>query len=53
VTLEIEVVVDGGVDGEEPLCGSMRFELLLSAFPSSNDSPGEIDARRRGQRNAI
>ena len=30
MALEVESVVDGGVDAEKPLCGAGRFEALPS-----------------------
>lgn len=36
MTLDIEVVVNGGMDGEEPLGRSSRFESLRLALSSSN-----------------
>ena len=36
MTLDVEGVVDGGVDRQEPLGGSRRLELLLFSFALSN-----------------
>ena len=34
--LDVEIIVDGGVCGEEPLSRSLRLELLLFSFSSSD-----------------
>jgi hypothetical protein len=36
MALEVEGVVDGGVDAEKPLSGSRRFEPLQLAFAPSH-----------------
>ena len=36
MTLDVEVVVDGGVDGEKALRGSGRLEALHFSFSSSD-----------------
>jgi hypothetical protein len=37
MALEVEGVVDGGVDAETALCGASRFEALHFPLPSSHD----------------
>src|SRR5271169_3747704 len=37
MALEVEGVVDGGVDAEKPLCGAGRFEALHFPLPPSHD----------------
>jgi hypothetical protein len=37
MALEVEGVVDGGVDAEKPLRGASRFEVLDFSFPPSHD----------------
>lgn len=36
VTLDVEVIVDGGMDGQKLLGGAGRFEVLHFSFSSSN-----------------
>ena len=37
MALEVEGVLDGGVDAEKPLCGADRFEPLHFPLPPSHD----------------
>jgi hypothetical protein len=37
MALEVEGVVDGGVEAEKPLCGAGRFEALHFPLPPSHD----------------
>ena len=37
MALEVEGVVDGGVDAEKPLCGAGRFEALHFPLPPPHD----------------
>ena len=37
MALEVEGVVDGGVDAEKPSCGAVRFEALHFPLPPLHD----------------
>ena len=42
MALDVEGVVDGGVRGEEPLGGTLGFELLLLSLPSPDRQVGVL-----------
>lgn len=44
MALDVEGVVDGGVDGKEPLGRTLRFEPLLLSLPPSDRQMGILGA---------